>query len=137
MTVNKAILVGNLGQDPELRSSGGGTPICTLRLATSERKKDGDTWKDHTEWHSVVLFGKNAENATRYLKKGSQVFIEGRIQTRKWKDKDGNDRYSTEVVGDVMRFLSGGGGRSESQGVSHSKPVEPTEMPFNDEDIPF
>ncbi len=111
MTVNKAILIGNLGQDPELRTTGGGTPVCTLRLATTDRRKDqSGNWTDQTEWHSVVLWGRDAENASRYLKKGRQVFIEGRIQTRKWQDKDGNDRYSTEIVANQMRFLGGGGG---------------------------
>lgn len=111
MTVNKVILVGNLGQDPELRATGGGTPVANLRIATSERRRDRDgNWNDHTEWHSVVVFGKTAENVSRYLSKGRQVYIEGRLQTRKWQDREGKDRWTTEVVGDNVKFLQGGGG---------------------------
>lgn len=114
MTVNKAILVGNLGQDPEIRSTGSGTPVATLRIATSDRRKDRDgNWTDHTEWHTVVVFGRQAENVGRFCKKGKQLFIEGRIQTRKWQDRDGRDRYNTEIVADNVRFL---GGRGESAG---------------------
>ena len=108
MTVNKAILVGNLGQDPELRATGGGTPVTTLRIATTDRRKDRDgNWTDQTEWHSVVVFGRQAENIGKYCKKGKQLFIEGRIQTRKWQDRDGKDRYNTEIVADNVRFLGG------------------------------
>ena len=114
MTVNKVILIGNLGQDPELRSTGSGTSVCNLRLATSERRKDRDgNWGDHTEWHSVVCFGRTAENVQRFCRKGKQIFVEGRLQTRKWQDRDGNDRWSTEVVADTIRFL---GGRGEDGG---------------------
>ena len=114
MTVNKAILVGNLGQDPEIRSTGSGTPVATLRIATSDRRKDREgNWTDHTEWHTVVVFGRQAENVGRFCKKGKQLFIEGRIQTRKWQDRDGRDRYNTEIVADNIRFL---GGRGESAG---------------------
>ncbi len=115
MTVNKVILVGNLGADPESRTTQSGTTVANLRIATTERQKDRDgTWGDHTEWHRVVCFGRTAENAVRFLRKGRQVFIEGRIRTRKWQDREGNDRWSTEVVCDQLRFLggrdSGGGG---------------------------
>jgi len=114
MTVNKAILVGNLGQDPEIRSTGSGTPVATLRIATSDRRKDRDgNWTDHTEWHTVVVFGRQAENVGRFCKKGKQLFIEGRIQTRKWQDRDGRDRYNTEIVANDIRFL---GGRGDSAG---------------------
>jgi single-strand DNA-binding protein len=118
MTVNKAILVGNLGQDPEIRSTGSGTPVATLRVATSDRRKDREgNWTDHTEWHTVVVFGRQAENVGRYCRKGKQLFIEGRIQTRKWQDKDGRDRYNTEIVADNIRFLGGRGeGASDSYG---------------------
>jgi single-strand DNA-binding protein len=116
LTVNKVILIGNLGRDPELRQAGQST-VATLSLATQERRKDKDgNWSDHTEWHRVTLWGRDAENAGKYLTKGKQVYIEGRLQTRKWQDKDGADRYTTEVVADVMRFLGGkdeGGGREE------------------------
>lgn len=111
MTVNKAILIGNLGQDPELRNTASGTPVCTLRIATTERRKGADgQWADQTEWHSVVTFGRTAENVHKYCRKGRQIYVEGRIQTRKWQDKEGRDRYSTEIVADDIRFLGGGGG---------------------------
>lgn len=111
MTVNKAILVGNLGADPEIRATGSGTPVADLRIATSDRRKNREgEWTDHTEWHRVVVFGKQAENVGRYCRKGKQLFIEGRIQTRKWQDKEGRDRYNTEIVADTVRFL---GGRSD------------------------
>ena len=118
MTVNKAILVGNLGQDPEIRSTGSGTPVATLRIATSDRRKDRDgNWTDHTEWHTVVVFGRQAENVGRFCRKGKQLFIEGRIQTRKWQDKEGRDRYNTEIVANDVRFLGGRGeGASDSYG---------------------
>jgi len=116
MTVNKAILVGNLGQDPEIRSTGSGTPVATLRIATSDRRKDREgNWTDHTEWHTVVVFGRQAENVGKYCRKGKQLFIEGRIQTRKWQDRDGRDRYNTEIVADTVRFL---GGRGDDAGYS-------------------
>jgi single-strand DNA-binding protein len=114
MTVNKAILVGNLGQDPELRQTGGGTAVVNLRLATTDRRKDRDgNYQDNTEWHTVVAFGRTAENVHRFCKKGKQLYVEGRIQTRKWQDRDGRDRYSTDIVADVIRFL---GGRGDSGG---------------------
>jgi single-strand DNA-binding protein len=118
MTVNKAILVGNLGQDPEIRSTGSGTPVATLRIATSDRRKDRDgNWTDHTEWHTVVVFGRQAENVGRFCRKGKQLFIEGRIQTRKWQDKEGRDRYNTEIVANDVRFL---GGRGEGASDNYS-----------------
>ncbi len=114
MTVNKAILVGNLGQDPEMRTTAGGNAVCNLRIATSDRRKDRDgNWTDHTEWHSVVCFGRTAENVGRFCRKGKQVYVEGRIQTRKWQDRDGKDRWSTEIVADQIRFL---GGRDGGEG---------------------
>lgn len=118
MTVNKAVLIGNLGKDPEIRQANSGTSIANMRIATTDRRKDRDgQWQDVTEWHSVVAFGKTAENIGRFCKKGKQLYIEGRIQTRKWTDKDGRDRYSTEIVADVVRFL---GGRGDSEGGSAS-----------------
>jgi len=109
MTVNKAILVGNLGADPEVRETHSGTAVANLRIATSERTKDRDgNWTDHTEWHSVTCFGRTAENVGRFLSKGRQVYIEGRLRTRKWTDKDGRDRWSTEVIADRVQFLQGG-----------------------------
>jgi single-strand DNA-binding protein len=117
MSVNKVILIGNLGRDPESRQTNGGGVVVTLSLATSERRKDREgNWTDHTEWHRVVAFGKTAENLAKYCKKGKQVFIEGRLSTRKWQDKDGQDRWTTEIVADQVRFLGGGRGESDDGG---------------------
>ena len=113
--INKVILIGNLGQDPDMRSTQSGSTVANLRIATTERRKDRDgNWNDHTEWHSVVSFGRTAENVGKYCRKGKQVYIEGRLQTRKWQDRDGRDRYSTEVVADNIRFLSGGSSQGQS-----------------------
>lgn len=114
--VNKVILVGNLGKDPEVRYVQSGNAVCTLRLAVTERRKDGDGWKDHTEWMDVVTFGKTAENAGQYLQKGRQIYVEGRLQTRQYKDKEGNERYRTEVVANQVLFLGGGGGERGAGG---------------------
>lgn len=116
--INKVILIGNLGADPETRNTQSGTTISNLRIATTERVKKGNDWEDHTEWHRVVCFGRTAENAARFLRKGRQVFVEGRIRTRKWTDKDGQDRWSTEVIADNVRFLGSreGGGSGGSGG---------------------
>ena len=122
--VNKVILVGNLGQDPETRYTTGGQPVTNLSLATSETWRDKTTGeqKEVTEWHRVVLFGKLAEVAGEYLRKGSQVYIEGQLKTRKWQDQSGADRYSTEVnvgMNGVMQMLGGGGqggGQGQQQG---------------------
>jgi single-strand DNA-binding protein len=122
--INKVILIGHLGQDPEVRALPSGSSIANLRIATTESWKDKQSgeFKEQTEWHTVVLFGRTAEVAAEYLKKGSQVFIEGRLRTRKWQDKTGNDRYSTEIVGNDMQMLGGrgqgggGGGEGGRQG---------------------
>ena len=122
MSVNKVILVGNLGADPESRTTQSGTTVTNLRLATTERQKDREgNWGDHTEWHRVACFGRTAENAARFLRKGRQVYVEGRIRTRKWQDRDGNDRWSTEVIADTIQFLGGrdaGGGGGGGGGYS-------------------
>jgi single-strand DNA-binding protein len=113
-SVNKVILIGNLGRDPETRYTTGGDAVTNLRIATTETWKDKAGEKqEKTEWHSVVLFGRQAEVAGEYLKKGRSVYIEGRLQTRKYTDKDGHEKYATEVVGDRMQLLGsreGGGG---------------------------
>jgi len=120
--INKVILIGHLGQDPEVRALPSGSSIANLRIATTESWKDKQSgeFKEQTEWHTVVLFGRTAEVAAEYLKKGSQVFIEGRLRTRKWQDKTGNDRYSTEIVGNDMQMLGsrgqGGGGQGAAGG---------------------
>jgi single-strand DNA-binding protein len=110
--INKVILIGNLGQDPETRSTPGGSTVTNIRLATSEswRDKASGEMKEQTEWHTVVMWNRLGEIAGEYLKKGSQVYIEGRLRTRKWQDKSGNDRYSTEVVASEMQMLGGRGG---------------------------
>lgn len=118
--VNKVILVGNLGQDPELRYTGSGTAVCNMRLATNESYKDSNgELVEKTEWHSVVAWARLAEICGEYLKKGSQVYFEGSLQTRQWEDRDGNTRYTTEVKAREMMMLDnkgGGGGSYDSSG---------------------
>ena len=125
MSVNKVILVGRLGAEPESRSFPDGGSICNLRLATSESWKDKQTGerKERTEWHRVVLRNRLGEVAQQYLHKGSQVYIEGRIQTRKWQDQNGQDRYSTDIVGNEMTMLGGGASTGGSTGYEQSAPA--------------
>jgi len=124
MTVNKVLLVGNLGRDAEIRNTNGGTQVASLRLATTDRQKSASgEWTDHTEWHSVVCFGKLAELMDRFGKKGKQLYVEGRIQTREYTDKDGNKRWSTEVIANEIRLL--GGARDDAQGQSSSQSRAP------------
>ncbi|HXS30704.1 MAG TPA: single-stranded DNA-binding protein [Steroidobacteraceae bacterium] len=115
--INKVILIGNLGQDPESRTTPGGTTVTNIRIATSEswRDKQSGEMKEQTEWHTVVLWSRLGEIAAEYLKKGSQVYIEGRLQTRKWQDKSGNDRYTTEIVAGEMQMMGGRGGGGANQ----------------------
>ena len=147
--INKVIIVGNLGQDPDTKAMPSGMTVCNLRIATSESWKDKQSgeMKEQTEWHSVAMFGRLAEIAGEYLRKGSQVYIEGRLRTRKWQDKNGNDRYTTEIVANEMQMLGGGrgmggegrasGGRA-SGGESDGEPVRSgTEKDDFDDDIPF
>lgn len=111
--VNKVILIGRLGQEPELRYTGSGTAVCNLRLATDDSYRDSDdNLVERTEWHNVVAWARLAEICNEYLDKGSQIYVEGRLQTRQWEDRDGNTRYSTEVVARNVQFLDsrGGGG---------------------------
>jgi single-strand DNA-binding protein len=110
--VNKVILVGNLGADPETRSMPSGMTVTNIRIATSEAWKDKSSGaqQERTEWHSIALFGRLGEIAAEYLRKGSQVFIEGKLRTRKWQDKSGNDRFTTEIIADNMQMLGGRGG---------------------------
>ena len=125
--INRVTIVGNLGQDPEVRYTPGGAAITNISVATSESWKDKNTGQtqEKTEWHRVVFFGKLAEIAGEYLKKGSQVYVEGKLQTRKWQDKQGQDKYSTEVIVDsftgVMQMLGGTGQSGHSQ--AENKPV--------------
>jgi single-strand DNA-binding protein len=117
MTVNKCILIGNLGRDAEIRNTGGGTTIANLRLATTDRRKAQDgTWEDHTEWHSVVAFGKTAEIMEKWGKKGKMLYVEGRLQTREYNDKDGNKRWSTEIVANEIRLLGAKGDEAPATG---------------------
>jgi len=121
MTVNKVTLIGNLGRDAEIRNTNGGTQVASLRLATTDRQKNqAGEWTDHTEWHAVVCFGKLAELMDRFGKKGKQLYVEGRIQTREYTDKDGNKRWSTEVIAGEIRLL--GGARDDAQGQSSGAP---------------
>jgi single-strand DNA-binding protein len=158
-SVNKVILVGNLGRDAELRYTPGGAAVATLNMATTEvwNDKQGQR-QEKTEWHRVVLWGKSAESLTEYLTKGKQIYVEGRLQTRQWDDKDGNKRYTTEIRGDRIVLLGGGGGRgaggggsygggasrgssggggSEDLGGGHAPGPEGADQPLTDDDIPF
>ena len=156
-SVNKVIVVGNLGKDPETRFLPDGKAVCNFSVATT------DTWKDkagekqeRTEWHSIVFFGRQAEVAGEYLKKGRQIYVEGRLQTRKWQDKEGQDRYTTEIVADRMQMLGnreGGSASMASEPPDHGAPAEPRGEPRSgaksggapakknvddlDDDIPF
>src|SRR6476661_273763 len=116
--INKVILIGNLGADPETRAMPSGSTVANLRIATSESWRDKQTGEqqERTEWHRVALFGRLAEIASEYLRKGSQVYIEGSLRTRKWTDKQGQERYSTEIVGNEMQMLGGRGGGGEGYG---------------------
>jgi single-strand DNA-binding protein len=122
--VNKVILVGNLGADPETRSMPSGMTVTNIRIATSESWKDkaSGAQQERTEWHSIALFGRLGEIAAEYLRKGSQVFVEGKLRTRKWQDKQGNDRFTTEIIADNMQMLGGraGGGGGMSGGAERS-----------------
>ena len=147
--VNKVIIVGNLGQDPETRYMPSGSAVTNFTVATNESWKDKQTGeqKERTEWHRVSMFNRLAEVAAEYLRKGSQVYIEGKLRTRKWQGKDGNDRYTTEIIADEMQMLGGrgggsfGGGGGGSQGDGGQSgggnaPPQPGPDDFDD-DIPF
>jgi len=146
--VNKVILVGNLGQDPEVRYMPNGNAVANISVATSETWKDKNTGdnQEKTEWHRVVLFRRLGEIAGEYLKKGSKVYIEGKLQTRKWQDQSGNDRYTTEIVADQMQMLDSRGGASDSSGFDQSQqpkssnqssPAPAMDPGGFDDDIPF
>lgn len=131
-SVNKAILIGNLGRDPETRFMPNGDPVCNISIATTESWKDKSGAKqEKTEWHRVVFFGKLAEIAGEYLKKGSACYIEGRIQTKKYTDKDGVEKYSTEIIGDRMQMLGSKGDGTEKRATAAGS-IEDIES-----DIPF
>ena len=143
-SVNKVILVGNLGRDAELRYTPGGAAVATLNLATTEVWNDRNNQRqEKTEWHRVILWGKQAESLQEYLTKGKQIYVEGRLQTRQWDDKDGNKRYTTEIRGDRIVLLGGGGGgmggqrRAASTGGEHMEPMGEPVHELTDDDIPF
>ena len=142
--VNKAIVVGRLGNDPEVRYAASGSAVANISVATSEQWKDKNSGEkqERTEWHRITLFGRQAELAGEYLKKGSQVYIEGRIETSKYQDKEtGSDRWSTKIVAREMQFLDsrGGGGGGDSQSASSTSPPQRDSGPSGDfdDDIPF
>lgn len=148
MSVNKTILLGRLGKDVEMRMTQNGTAVANFTLATSERFKDRDgNPQERTEWHNIVLWGRQAEIAEQYLKKGDEVYIEGRIQTRKWTDKEGQDRYTTEIVGDRLNLIGGRKDAADAGQPSDRRPRPagggggnaPTPESFQDfdDDIPF
>ena len=143
--VNKVIIVGNLGQDPETRYMPSGSAVTNFTVATNESWKDKQTGeqKERTEWHRVSMFNRLAEVAAEYLRKGSQVYIEGKLRTRKWQGKDGSDRYTTEIIADEMQMLGGrgggggfGGGDQDGGNKGGSAPPQPGPDDFDD-DIPF
>ena len=161
-SVNKVILVGNLGADPETRYMPNGDAICNVRLATADRIRDKTSgeYKENTEWHRVVFFGKLAEVASQYLKKGRQIYVEGRIRTNKWQDKEGQERYTTEIIANEMKMLgtregmgspatgeaeyggsmpSSNSAGAQGQGAGRSVPIKKSGPDFNDmdDDIPF
>ena len=146
MAINKVILVGNLGGDPETRYMPNGEAVANFSLATTDRWKDKNTGenKDATEWHRIVMYGKLAEVAGKYLKKGSQVYIEGKLKTRKWQDKTGQDRYTTEIIADQMQML----GSKENNSAENNAASQPAQRSVSvnkkgvdtsglDDDIPF
>ncbi|MCB0409466.1 MAG: single-stranded DNA-binding protein [Flavobacteriales bacterium] len=141
--INKVILVGNLGKDPEVRYLEGGTAVANFPIATSETFKDRTTGerKTVTEWHNVVVWRNLAEIAEKFLKKGSQIYIEGKLRTRQWQDKDGNNRYTTEIVGDNLQMLGRRDDASSSENTSSSSPAPSEPNISNDDnyedDLPF
>lgn len=145
-SVNKVILIGNLGDDPEVRYTGTGQAVATIRMATNERWTDkGGQQQERTEWHRVIVWGKQAEQCKEYLSKGRQIYVEGRLQTREWNDKEGHKRYTTEIVAQRIQFLGSPNGRRQgaetrSPGKTPSESPEPTEpvaTETEEDDIPF
>ena len=144
--MNKVILIGNLGRDSELRYTPGGAAVATLNMATTEVWNDKQGQKqEKTEWHRIIVWGKQAESLQEYLTKGKQIYVEGRLQTRQWDDKDGNKRYTTEIKADRITLLGGGGGGGRSSmdrgggstGGGGGGSEEPPMQPITDDDIPF
>lgn len=142
--INKVILIGNLGADPELRYTASGTAVATLSLATSRRWKDRDgNQQDETEWHRVIVWAQSAEFCGNYLSKGSKIYVEGRLQTRKWQDQNGNDKYTTEIIANTVQNLTPRGSEGGGGGGFEEPPIPPE--PFGGgaggsgtgEDVPF
>ncbi len=140
-SVNKVILIGNLGKDPDFRVTPGGQPVANFSIATTEKwsDKSGEK-KEKTEWHNIVLWGRLAEIANQYLRKGNSIYIEGRLQTRSWDDKDGNKRYTTEIVGNVLQMLGGRRDAGAGAGPAEEAPA-PSELQQAEgrvqDDLPF
>lgn len=136
-SVNKVILVGNLGADAEQRATAQGTTVVSFRMATTERYRDRDgQMRDDTEWHRVTLFGRVGEAIAQYLVKGKQIYLEGKLRTRQWDDKDGNKRYTTEVIGDRVVLLGGGSGGGSRASAGADRQVSEPDV-LVDDDIPF
>ena len=141
--VNKVMIIGRLGQDPELRQTGSGQAVCTLNVATSENWTDKEGQRqERTEWHRIVIWGKQAENSAKYLAKGRQVFVEGKLQTRSWETPQGEKRYTTEIVANNIQFLSSGAstGQSQSSGGADkdfSQDFAPEPFFDSNEEVPF
>ena len=141
-SVNKVILVGNLGKDAELRFTGGGTPVTTLRLATTDARDKDKDGKPRTEWHTVVVWGKTAESLATYLVKGKQIYVEGRLQTREWDGKDGQKRSVVEVVAERVQFMGGGRARGDGAKADGGAAREPAAVRDGgggdgNDDVPF
>lgn len=138
-SLNKVMLIGSLGKDVELRYTNSGTAVAGFSLATTEKVKSGDSYEDKTEWHTITMWGRLAEIAGEFLAKGKSVYIEGRLQTRKWQDKNGNDRYTTEIVAEKMQMLSPKGDKGSAgtttSGAKGSQEPPPGFGP--DDDVPF
>ncbi|MCK5075381.1 MAG: single-stranded DNA-binding protein [Calditrichia bacterium] len=143
-TINKVMLIGRLGNDPEIRTITSGAKVATLSLATNESYKKGDEWQETTEWHRIILWRNRAEFAEKYIKKGMRIYVEGKLQTRQWQDKNGNQRYTTEVIGTHTELLE----PKSQQGSYDQSPPAPQESDFNNmpeamddsapnDDIPF
>ena len=134
-SLNKVLLIGNLGKNPEVRYTTSGTAVASFTLATSEKfKNKGGEWEERTEWHNVTLWGRLAEIAGEYLSKGKMVYLEGKLQTRKWQDKDGKDRYTTEIVGERMQMLSRNEPGRDNDPAADSFPQSPD---AGSDDVPF
>lgn len=138
-SVNKAIIVGNLGQDVDLKYTSSGSAVCNFSVATSYKRKNAETgdYIEETEWHRITAFGRTAEVCEDYLSKGSSVYIEGRLRTRKWTDDAGIDRYSTEIIAENVQFLSRKNAEAEQTPAKPQEPTPPKPQQDRDDDIPF